>query len=105
MLIALQPDAPEADIQRVITKVESFALKAHLMPGATRTAIGVTGNTGAVDPAPFAEVPGVAECVRMTRPYKLVGRDLKHNKPVINAAVLWLKPNHARRLREIISAS
>lgn len=83
MLIVMTPDATEADIQRVITKVESFALKAHPMPGANRTAIGVTGNTGAVDPAPFAELPGVAECVRVTKPYKLVGRDLKHNKSVI----------------------
>src|SRR5262245_65498770 len=53
------------------------------MPGANRTAIGLTGNQGAVDPAPFAELPGVAECVRVTKPYKLVGRDLKHDKTVI----------------------
>lgn len=79
----MTPDATEADIRRVITTVESIGLKAHPMPGANRTAIGITGNTGAVDPEPFIEMPGVFECVRVTKPYKLVGRDLKHDKTII----------------------
>ena len=83
MLIVMTSDATEADIQRVITTVESIGLKAHPMPGANRTAIGITGNTGAVDPEPFVEMPGVFECVRVTKPYKLVGRDLKHDKTII----------------------
>ncbi|MBS1811551.1 MAG: 3-deoxy-7-phosphoheptulonate synthase [Acidobacteria bacterium] len=83
MLIVMTPDATEADIQRVIATVESIGLKAHPMPGANRTAIGITGNTGAVDPEPFVELPGVFECVRVTKPYKLVGRDLKHDKTII----------------------
>jgi len=53
------------------------------MPGANRTAIGITGNTSALDTSPFADLPGVAECVRVTKPYKLVGRELKHDPTVI----------------------
>ena len=83
MLIVMAPDATENDIRRVATTIESLGLKAHPMPGANRTAIGITGNQGAVDPSPFADLPGVAECVRVTKPYKLVGRDLKHDKSVI----------------------
>ncbi len=83
MLIVMTADATEADIQRVVTTIESIGFKAHPMPGANRTAIGVTGNTGAVDPEPFVELPGVGECVRVTKPYKLVGRDLKHDKTII----------------------
>ena len=83
MLIVMTADATEADIQRVVTTIESIGLKAHPMPGANRTAIGVTGNTGAVNSEPFVELPGVAECVRVTKPYKLVGRDLKHDKTII----------------------
>lgn len=83
MLIVMTSDATDADIQRVVTTVESLGLKAHPMPGANRTAIGITGNTGAVDPEPFVELPGVYECVRVTKPYKLVGRDLKHDKTII----------------------
>lgn len=83
MLIVMTSDASEADIARVVSVVESLGLRAHPMPGANRTAIGVTGNQGAVDPSPFADLPGIAECVRVTKPYKLVGRDLKHDKSVI----------------------
>jgi 3-deoxy-7-phosphoheptulonate synthase len=83
MLIVMTPDATETDVWRVVKTIESLGLKAHPMPGANRTAIGLTGNQGAIDPSPFAELPGVAECVRVTKPYKLVGRDLKHDKTVI----------------------
>jgi 3-deoxy-7-phosphoheptulonate synthase len=79
----MKPDATDADIERVVQTIESIGFKAHPMPGANRTAIGVTGNQGAVDPSPFADLPGVAECVRVTKPYKLVGRDLKHDKTII----------------------
>ena len=41
------------------------------MPGATRTAIGVTGNQGAVDVSRFENLPGVAEAVRVTKPYNV----------------------------------
>ncbi|HEY9435926.1 MAG TPA: 3-deoxy-7-phosphoheptulonate synthase, partial [Blastocatellia bacterium] len=83
MLIVMTPDATETDVWRVVKTIESLGFKAHPMPGANRTAIGLTGNQGAIDPSPFAELPGVAECVRVTKPYKLVGRDLKHDKTVI----------------------
>jgi 3-deoxy-7-phosphoheptulonate synthase len=83
MLIVMTPDATETDVWRVVKTIESLGFKAHPMPGANRTAIGLTGNHGAIDPSPFAELPGVAECVRVTKPYKLVGRDLKHDKTVI----------------------
>jgi 3-deoxy-7-phosphoheptulonate synthase len=83
MLIVMTSDATESDIQRVVATIESLGLKGHPMPGANRTAIGITGNTGAVDPEPFVELPGVFECVRVTKPYKLVGRDLKHDKTII----------------------
>ena len=83
MLIVMKSGATETDIRRVVETIESLGFKAHPMPGANRTAIGLTGNTGAVETSPFTDLPGVAECVRVTKPYKLVGRDLKHDKTVI----------------------
>lgn len=79
----MKSDATESDIRRVVETIESLGFKAHPMPGANRTAIGLTGNQGPVPIDPFADLPGVAECVRVTKPYKLVGRDLKHDKTVI----------------------
>jgi 3-deoxy-7-phosphoheptulonate synthase len=59
----MNSDASDADIRRVVEIIEALGFKAHPMPGANRTAIGLTGNQGAIDPSPFAELPGVAECV------------------------------------------
>jgi 3-deoxy-7-phosphoheptulonate synthase len=83
MLIVMTTDATEAQISRVLEVIEAMGLKAHPMPGAQRTAIGITGNTGAIDPSPFADLPGIAECVRVTKPYKLVSRELRPDKTVI----------------------
>ncbi len=83
MLIVMKSDATESDIRCVVETIESLGFKAHPMPGANRTAIGLTGNQGPVPTDPFSDLPGVAECVRVTKPYKLVGRDLKHDKTVI----------------------
>jgi len=83
MLIVMKPDASDHEIQRVIQIIESVGLKAHLMPGSNRMAIGITGNPGPVDPSPFADLPGVSECVRVTKPYKLVSRELRPERTVI----------------------
>ena len=53
------------------------------MPGATRTAIGVTGNRGAIDPTRFENLPGVAEAIRVTKPYKLISLDLRPEKTIV----------------------
>jgi 3-deoxy-7-phosphoheptulonate synthase len=53
------------------------------MPGATRTAIGITGNQGAVDPSHFENLAGVAEAIRVSKPYKLITLDLRPDKTVV----------------------
>ena len=83
MLVVMKSGATDQEIERVIEAIEAAGLKAHSMPGANRTAIGITGNTGAIDSSPFSDLPGVAECVRVTKPYKLVGRELKPERTVI----------------------
>src|SRR3712207_8004667 len=83
MLIVMKPDATEGDIQRVVEVVHGMGFRAHQMPGATRTAIGVTGNPGAIDPTHFENMPGVAEAIRVTKPYKLISLDLRPEKTVV----------------------
>ncbi len=77
MLIVMKPQATEEDVRRVCQKIESMGLRAHPMPGAQRTAIGITGNKGALEPAEFEILPGVAEAIRVSKPYKLVSREVK----------------------------
>ena len=53
------------------------------MPGAERTAVGITGNHGPVDPAEFEGLPGVAEAIPVSKPYKLVSREVKPDDTVV----------------------
>ena len=83
MLIVMKADATEPQIQAVVRVIEDLGFKAHPMPGATRTAIGITGNQGAVDPTHFETMPGVAEAIRVSKPYKLITLDLRPEKTVV----------------------
>src|SRR3989442_1279856 len=86
MLIVLHPDvSPEAQavIQR---RVRQLGFTPHAISGAGRTAIGITGNKGPIDPGHFRELPGVADCIPVTAPYKLVSREVKHEDTVVDVA-------------------
>jgi 3-deoxy-7-phosphoheptulonate synthase len=83
MLIVMKPDATETDVARVVETVEKLGFKPHEMPGANRIAIGITGNNGSVDPAHFENLPGVADAIRVTKPYKLISKDLRPEKSII----------------------
>src|SRR5205823_12603295 len=69
MLVVMQSRATDPEIERVVEVIRAQGLTPHVLPGATRTAIGVTGNTGAVDKALFEVLPGVEEAIRVTKPY------------------------------------
>lgn len=83
MLIVMKPEATEAQVEEVLKVIRDLGFKPHPMPGATRTAIGITGNQGAIDPAHFEMLPGVGEAIRVSKPYKLVGRDLKQDDTIV----------------------
>jgi 3-deoxy-7-phosphoheptulonate synthase len=83
MLIVMKADATEAQVEAVLRVIEGLGYRAHPMPGSSRTAIGITGNPGAVDPSHFENLPGVSEAVRVSKPYKLVTLDLRSDKTVV----------------------
>lgn len=83
MLIVMKPDATDVQIEAVVRVIEELGFKPHPMPGTTRTAIGITGNQGAVDPSHFETLPGIADVIRVSKPYKLVTLDLRPEKTVI----------------------
>jgi 3-deoxy-7-phosphoheptulonate synthase len=83
MLIVMKAGATDGQIEAVVRVIEELGLRAHPMPGASRTAIGITGNAGAVDPSHFENLSGVSEAVRVSKPYKLVTLDLRSEKTVV----------------------
>src|SRR3989475_10318581 len=83
MLVVMQAHATEEQVRAVCQKIEKLGYRAHAMPGAQRTAIGITGNKGEVEPGTLDEMPGVQELIRVSKPYKLVSRDVKPENTVI----------------------
>jgi len=83
MLIVMKIDATEREIADVVSVIEELGFKAHPMPGAQRTAIGITGNQGAVDTTRFENLPGVAEAIKVSKPYKLITLDLRPEKTIV----------------------
>jgi 3-deoxy-7-phosphoheptulonate synthase len=83
MLVVMQANATEEQVRLVCRKIESLGYRAHSIPGAQRTAIGITGNQGEVEPGTLEEMTGVQEVIRVSKPYKLVSRDLKLENSVI----------------------
>ena len=84
MLIVMNATATKAEIADVVRVIEALGFRAHSMPGATRTAIGITGNQGAVDLSHFENLPGVAEAIRVTKPFKLITLDLRPERTVVD---------------------
>ena len=84
MLVVMQAHAAASQIARVVQVIEAQGLTPHVLPGATRTAIGVTGNTGAVDKGLFEVLDGVEEAIRVTKPYKLASREMKPDDTTIS---------------------
>jgi 3-deoxy-7-phosphoheptulonate synthase len=84
MLVVMQSHATDEQIRAVCERVESLGFKAHPIPGSLRTAIGITGNTGAVDIGSLEAMPGVVECIPVSKPYKLVSRDVKEENSVVH---------------------
>ena len=83
MLIVMKADATERDVAEVERVITEMGYRPHTMPGASRTAIGITGNDKPVDITRFETLHGVAEAIRVTKPYKLVTLDLRPEKTVV----------------------
>ena len=83
MLVVMKAQATQEEIQAVCDHIEKMGFRAHPLPGAQRTAIGITGNQSEIDRGNFEDLSGVADVIRVTKPYKLASRDVKEEDSVI----------------------
>jgi len=84
MLVMMGAHASDEEIRAVCRKIEEMGFKAHPIPGAVRTAIGITGNRGPVESAALEAMPGVVDCVPVSKPYKLVSLELKEERTIVD---------------------
>jgi 3-deoxy-7-phosphoheptulonate synthase len=83
MLVVMKAQATPEQIQAVCDHIMQLGFRPHPLPGAQRTAIGITGNQGEVDRGNLESLPGVAEVIRVSKAYKLASRDVKEEDTVI----------------------
>ncbi len=84
MLVVMKTHATPEEIQAVCDHIEQMGFRAHPLPGAQRTAIGITGNPGEIDRGNFEDLSGVADVIRVSKPYKLASRDVKEEDTIIH---------------------
>ncbi|MGA9071692.1 MAG: 3-deoxy-7-phosphoheptulonate synthase [Terracidiphilus sp.] len=86
MLVVMKAQATPEEIQAVCETILQLGLRAHPLPGEQRTAIGITGNKGEVERGNLEALAGVAEVIRVSKPYKLASREVKEEDTVIHFA-------------------
>jgi 3-deoxy-7-phosphoheptulonate synthase len=86
MLVVMKAQATPEEIQAVCECIEQLGFRAHPLPGAQRTAIGITGNKGEVERGNLEALSGVAEVIRVSKAYKLASRDVKEEDTVVSFA-------------------
>jgi 3-deoxy-7-phosphoheptulonate synthase len=83
MLVVMKAQATPEQVQAVCEHIAQLGFRAHPLPGAQRTAIGITGNKGEVDRGNLESLSGVAEVIRVSKAYKLASRDVKEEDTII----------------------
>ncbi|HTJ21551.1 MAG TPA: 3-deoxy-7-phosphoheptulonate synthase [Gemmatimonadaceae bacterium] len=83
MLVVMHNHATQSEIERVVKTIEEMGYTARPMPGGTRTTVGLIGNDGRVDSSRVEALPGVAEVIHVTKPYKQVSREWKEENTVV----------------------
>ncbi|MGI8880511.1 MAG: 3-deoxy-7-phosphoheptulonate synthase [Jatrophihabitans sp.] len=72
MVIVMQPNASDAEVADVVGHIEANLGKAFVSRGVARTIVGVVGTEEVLETLDVSGLPGVAETMRITAPYKLV---------------------------------
>lgn len=94
MLIVMDHNATAEQIDKVVQVIESKGFVARPIPGGDRVSIGILNNKGPVDPAMFIGLGGVLEAIPVTKPYKLVSREIKPDDTCIQVGAVTIGGEH-----------
>ncbi|MEO6447082.1 MAG: 3-deoxy-7-phosphoheptulonate synthase, partial [Gemmatimonadaceae bacterium] len=84
MLVVMQHNATPAEVEEVCRVITDMGFTPVPMPGEQRTAIGLVGNDTRVDDTNVASLPGVAQVIHVSRPYKQVSREWKPGNTIVS---------------------
>jgi 3-deoxy-7-phosphoheptulonate synthase len=83
MLIMMKLNAPRENVQKVKDKISSNGCTPHEIPGSLKLAIGVTGPSSGLQIEDFISMDSVEDVVRVSKPYKLVSREMKSEDTIV----------------------
>ncbi len=84
MIVVMKAGSTDLEIENVQKRIESHGLQVHLSQGAERTVIGVVGHIDSSLQPEMELMPGVAEVVRISKPFKLATREFKVGETLIH---------------------
>lgn len=85
MIVIMRSNAQPEHIEAVLERLQEYQLKGHLIHGEERTIVGVVGaNIPPTLREEMAHFDGVQETVRITRPYKLTGREMHPHDTIVD---------------------
>jgi 3-deoxy-7-phosphoheptulonate synthase len=93
MVIVMTPDSAQGDLDEVVRHVEAAGGTAFVSRGVTRTVVGVVGDDDVLESLELLRLPGVAEVVRITAPYKLVSHENHQRTSTISVAGVPIGPD------------
>ena len=83
MLVVMNKKATQEEIDAVVTSIEAKGYTARPIPGGDRVSIGILNNKGPVDASVVLGLPGVKDAIPVTKPYKLVSREVQPESTVV----------------------
>jgi 3-deoxy-7-phosphoheptulonate synthase len=88
MIIVMHAGAVAADLDRVVSRVESLKLRPHVIVGTERTVVAVVGDERDATGAGFETLPGVASVLPILAPYKVASREVQAETTLVKAGPL-----------------
>ncbi len=88
MVIIMEDQATEDQIQQVMDQIKKMGFDVHRSDGKQRTVLGAVGEKVGVDRRNLELLPGVREVVPITKSYKLVSREFRHEDTVVTVGPL-----------------
>lgn len=86
MLVIMRKGSTTEQCDAVQQAIRRMGFTPLPVPGENRTAICITGNRGPVESAFLNQLPGVLECIPVTKPYKLVSREVHPEDTIVEVS-------------------
>ena len=93
MVIVMAPAATDEDISTVVAHIETHGGQAFVSRGVMRTIVGVVGTEEVLETLDADGLPGVAETMRITAPYKLVSAQNHPHRTTIRVGGVPIGPD------------